>query len=185
MNEPRRRWLPTMIALTLLCAQAVHAADWPSWRGPTWLGYCDEKDLPLTWNGKTGANIVWKSLLHGGAKRDQDMTQPGWSCPIVWKDRVFITTCLYPDGLSQKERLPIIAEHHVLCFDANDGKQLWDTVIPSGKIVTLVANIYHGYAVATPATDGNNVFALFSSGVLVSLDFDGKIVWREELPRLK
>ena len=37
------------------------------------------------------------------------MTQPGWSCPIVWKDRVFITTCIYPDGLTHKERLPIIA----------------------------------------------------------------------------
>ncbi|MSQ96120.1 MAG: hypothetical protein EXR98_16420 [Gemmataceae bacterium] len=185
MNEPRRSWLPALITLTLLCVQSVHASDWPGWRGPTGLGYCDEKDLPLTWNGKTGENIVWKTLLHGGAKRDQDMTSPGWSCPIVWKDRVFITTAIFPEGFSHKERLPIIAEHHVLCFDVKDGKQLWNTVIPAGKIVTLVANIYHGYAVSTPVTDGKSVFALFSSGVLVSLDFDGKILWREELPRLK
>jgi len=185
MNEPRRRWLPAMIALTLWCAQAAHGSDWPGWRGPTGLGYCDEKDLPLTWNSKTGENILWKTPLHGGMKRDQEMTQPGWSCPIVWKDRVFITTCIFPEGLSHKDRLPIIAEHHALCFDVKDGKQLWDTVIPPGKIVTLTANVYHGYAVSTPVTDGKHVFALFSSGVLVSLDFAGKIAWREELPRLK
>jgi outer membrane protein assembly factor BamB len=185
MNGPRNRRLLATIVLVLLCAQAAQASDWPGWRGPTGLGYCDEKDLPLTWNGKTGENIVWKALLHGGAKRDQEMTQPGWSCPIVWKDRVFITTCIFPDGLTHKERLPLIAEHHVLCFDAKDGKQLWDTVIPPGKIVTLVTNVYHGYAVSTPVTDGKNVFALFCSGVLVSLDYEGKIAWREELPRLK
>src|SRR5450432_1809729 len=120
--KTQRRWM--LIAATLLFVgpSASWASDWPGWRGPTGLGYCDEKDLPLTWNGKTGDNIVWKALLHGGMKRDQDMTQPGWSCPIVWKDRVFITTCIFPEGLSHKERLPVIAEHHVLCFDAKDGE---------------------------------------------------------------
>mgnify|MGYP006278682049 CR=1 FL=1 len=73
----------------------------------------------------------------------------------------------------------------MLCFDAKDGRQLWDTVIPPGEIVTLSANPYHGYAVPTPVTDGKNIFALFCSGVLVALDFDGKIIWREELPKLK
>jgi outer membrane protein assembly factor BamB len=173
------------IAILGIIPTLGRASDWPGWRGPTGLGYCDEKDLPLTWNGKTGDNILWKALLHGGAKRDQEMTQPGWSCPIVWKDKVFITTCIFPDGLTSKERRTIIADHHVLCFDTKDGKQMWDTVIPPGKIVTLVANIYHGYAVSTPVTDGQHVYALFSSGVLVCLDFKGKIVWREELPRLK
>jgi outer membrane protein assembly factor BamB len=59
------------------------------------------------------------------------------------------------------------------------------TIIPAGKIVTLTANIYHGYAVPTPCTDGQHVYALFGSGVLACVDFDGKIVWREELPKLK
>src|SRR5205823_3409969 len=57
------------------------------------------------------------------------------------------------------------------------------TVVPAGPI--LVTNIYHGYAVPTPATDGRLVFALFGSGVLTALDFEGKIVWREELPHMR
>jgi outer membrane protein assembly factor BamB len=55
--------------------------------------------------------------------------------------------------------------------------------VPAGK--SRVDNWYHGYTVPTPATDGKHVFALFGSGVLVSLDFDGKAAWRDELPGLK
>ena len=46
-----------------------------------------------------------------------------------------ITTAIWPKGLSNEERRASIAEHHVLCFQASDGKQLWDTVVPAGKIV--------------------------------------------------
>ena len=49
----------------------------------------------------------------------------------------------------------------------------------------MVDNFYHGYTVPTPVTDGKHVFALFGSGIIAALDFDGNIVWREELPRLK
>src|SRR5262249_36511198 len=158
-----------------------HAGNWPGWRGPTGLGYTDEKELPLTWNSKTGENIVWKTLLHGGKKENPEFSSPGWSCPIVWDDRVFLTTPTWPAGHDEKERRQEIAEHHVLCVQASDGKLLWDTVIPAGKC--LVDNFYHGYTVPTPVTDGTHVFALFGSGILVALDYDGKIVWREELPR--
>src|SRR5262249_8901007 len=157
--------------------------DWPGWRGPTGLGYTDEQDLPLTWNAKTNENILWKSPLHGGRQAKHDWTSPGWSSPIVWGDRVFLTTAIWPDKLTEKERRASIAEHHVLCFRVGDGKQLWDTVVPAGKIVAK--SQYHGYAVPTPATDGKLVFTLFGSGVLAALDFDGKISWREELPGLR
>lgn len=159
------------------------AGDWPGWRGPTGMGYTEEKDLPLTWDAKKGTNILWKTMLHRGGKNNPDFTSPGWSCPIVWKDRVFITTAIWPGKLTDKERRAVIAEHHVLCFRIDDGTQLWDTIIPPGKL--LVENIYHGYAVPTPCTDGKLVYCLFGSGVLAALDFDGKISWREELPTLR
>jgi outer membrane protein assembly factor BamB len=180
-----RHAAPMFAVLVLVAMQAAaHAGDWPGWRGPTGMGYTDEKDLPLTWNAKTGENVVWKTMLHGGAKENPDFTSPGWSCPIVWKGRVFITTAIWTDKtLSNKDRREVINEHHVLCFDAKDGSQLWDTIVPAGKIV--VENIYHGYAVPTPCTDGKHVYALFSSGVLAALDFEGKTAWREELPHLK
>jgi outer membrane protein assembly factor BamB len=168
------------VCAVLLSAGPGSAGDWPGWRGPTGLGYCDEKDLPLTWNGKSGENILWKVTLHGGAKQNPEMNSPGWSCPIVARDRVFITTAVWKFGLSAEERKKIIPEHHVLCYQAEDGKQLWDTLVPPGKCV--VDNHYHGYAVSTPVTDGAHVFVQFGSGVVAALDFEGIIVWREELP---
>jgi outer membrane protein assembly factor BamB len=161
-------------------ATLAPAGDWPGWRGPTGQGHSDEKDLPLTWDAKSGKNILWKASLHGGTRNNPEMSSPGWSSPIVWRGRVFLTTAVWPAGLSKEERKTTIAEHHVLCYQAADGKQLWDTVVPPGKCV--VDNHYHGYAVPTPVTDGEHVFVLFGSGVVASLDFDGKIVWREELP---
>jgi hypothetical protein len=172
-----------LAALVLLLPSAGVAGDWPGWRGPTGLGYIDEKDLPLEWDAKTGKNVLWKTQLHGGRKANPEFSSPGWSCPIVWRDRIFLTTAVWPAGQAEKERRATIPEQHVLCFQVSDGKQLWDTLVPSGKC--LVDNFYHGYTVPTPVTDGKHVFALFGSGILVSLDFDGKIVWREELPRLK
>jgi outer membrane protein assembly factor BamB len=174
------------LALTvcfLVMPEPGRAGDWPGWRGPTGMGHTDEKDLPLTWNGKTSQNILWKTLLHGGGKNNPEFSSPGWSSPIVWRDRVFLTTSVWPAGVAEKERRKSIAAQHILCFRVRDGKQLWDTVIPSGKV--LVDNFYHGYTVPTPVTDGKHVFALFGSGVLAALSFDGKIVWRKELPRLK
>jgi outer membrane protein assembly factor BamB len=170
-------------SLFLIGPPLVGADNWPGFRGPTGLGYTEEKDLPLTWNGKSGENVLWKTPIPGVDLKKLEFSSPGHSCPIVWRDRVFITTAIWPAQLTAEERKKTIAEHHVLCFQVSDGKQLWDTIIPPGKC--LVDNGYHGYAVPTPVTDGQHVFALFGSGVLVCLDFDGQIVWREELPHLR
>ena len=175
--------MATGAMLLLAVPAASRAEDWPGWRGPTGLGYSKEKDLPLTWDGKTGQNVLWKSPLHGGGKNNPEFSSPGWSSPIVWRDRIFLTTSTWPAGLTEKERRSSIAEHHVLCFQTSDGKQLWDRVVPAGKIV--VNNFYHGYTVPTPVTDGTHVWGLFGSGVIAALDFDGKIVWREELPHFR
>jgi outer membrane protein assembly factor BamB len=167
-------------AVLIICgSRCCSAGDWPGWRGPTGLGYSEEKDLPLTWDAKTGKNVLWKAPLLAGRK-NAPMASPGWSCPIVWRDRVFLTTAIWPDGISDKESTKSIPDHHVLCYRASDGEQLWDTRIPSGKC--LVDNHYHGHAISTPVTDGKYVFVLFGSGVIAALDFDGKIIWREELP---
>ena len=177
------RVLPVAFALLLFTTAAGVAGDWPGWRGPTGLGYTEEKDLPLKWNGKTGENILWKTKLTGVGPKS-DFASPGHACPIVWGDRVFVLTSIWPAELTdEKERRKVQAAQHVVCYRASDGKELWDTVVPPGK--TTNDNVYHGYAVPTPVTDGKLVYALFCSGVIAALDFDGKIVWREELPGLR
>ena len=167
------------VSLLLIGGRCSWAGDWPCWRGPTGQGHSEEKNLPLTWDAKSGKNVLWKVALLPGRK-NAPMSSPGWSCPIVWHDRVFLTTALWEAGVGEKEAKGVIPEHHVLCIRASDGKQLWDTLVPPGKCV--VDNHYHGYAVPTPITDGKHVYVLFDSGVAAALDFDGKIVWREELP---
>jgi hypothetical protein len=178
-----RALLPLALAGLLFATTASVAADWPGWRGPTGLGYTEEKDLPLKWNGKTGENILWKVKITGVGPKS-DFASPGQACPIVWGDRVFILTSIWPPELTdEKERRKVQAAQHVVCYRATDGKELWDTVVPPGK--TTNDNVYHGYTVPTPVTDGKYVYAVFCSGVLAALDFDGNIVWREELTGLR
>jgi outer membrane protein assembly factor BamB len=129
------------------------------------VGYTDQKDLPLTWDGKTGENVLWKISLKGTT---------GHSSPIVWGDRVFLTTAAKQDR--QQEEKKEVPEHHISCYQAADGKLLWSTPIPQGKEPAG----YAIYAVPTPVTDGKAVYAWFGSAVIAALDFDGKLLWRHE-----
>ena len=138
------------------------AANWPQFRGPTGLGYTEETNLPLSWNGKTGEGIAWKAAL---PKSDNP-----YSSPVVWGERVFVTYAI---------NRPI--EHHLLCFNRNEGKLLWDATVPPGP--WLLKDLRGGYGAPTPCTDGKSVFAVFGSAVIAAVDFDGKIVWRHELEK--
>src|SRR6266446_3345215 len=98
----------------------ILASNWPQFRGPTGLGYADEKDLPLTWGGKENENLLWKSPLQG----------QGHASPIVWGRSVFVCTALWPSNVTAREK--VIPEHHVTCYQATDGQVLWDTLVEPG-----------------------------------------------------
>jgi outer membrane protein assembly factor BamB len=134
--------------------------NWPQFRGPSGLSYSDERDLPLTWDAKTGENIAWRAPL---PKSDNP-----WSSPIVSGDRVFVT-CVTNQPVT----------HRVLCFAKADGKPLWETAVEPGPLI--LKDLRGGYGAPTPCTDGQRVYAVFGSAVVAALDFDGKIVWRKEL----
>jgi outer membrane protein assembly factor BamB len=150
------------VGCALLFSLAAHASDWPQFRGPTGLGYTEEKNLPLTWNAKSNVNIAWKSAL---PKSDNP-----YSSPVVSGDRVFVTSAV---------NNPI--EHHVLCFARADGKLRWDTTVEPGP--WTLKDLRGGYGAPTPCSDGKNVFVVFGSAVIASLDFDGKVVWRKALEK--
>jgi len=149
-------------ALSLLVSLGAHAGHWPQFRGPTGLGYTDEKNLPLTWNAKSNVNIAWKAPL---PKSDNP-----YSSPVAWADRVFVTSAV---------NNPV--EHQVLCFDKGDGKLLWDTKVEPGP--WMLKDLRGGYGAPTPCADGQKVFVVFGSAVIAALDIDGKIVWRKELEK--
>src|SRR2546426_9029061 len=85
-NSCGRRLSAAIIVLLIFRVIAAQADNWPQFRGPTGLGYAHERNLPLTWNGKTGENIVWKTPL---PKADNP-----YSSPIVWGERVFLIYAL-------------------------------------------------------------------------------------------
>src|SRR4051794_35654012 len=152
---------------------ACAAGDWPGWRGPTGMGQTAEKNLPLTWNGKTGENVRWKVPLPGqDGPAGQDQNQ---SSPIVRRGRVFVTASYWP-GKTDAKQFP---EHHVACYRAADGKQLWDATVPPGP--WLLSDLRGGYTAPTPAADDYRVYFVFGSAVVAALDHDGKPVWRKEV----
>jgi outer membrane protein assembly factor BamB len=160
----------TLLGAAAILALLVQAEEWPQFRGPTGMGGTAEKNLPVQWGGEKGENIAWKAPLVG----------EGHASPIVWGDRVFITTVRWAGG---KPDPAVIPEHHVLCYQTSDGKLLWDTQIPPGpwRREDFRSGPGGGYAAPTPATDGKNVFVVFGSSVVASVDFEGKIAWRQEI----
>jgi outer membrane protein assembly factor BamB len=160
------RWLGPVCGFALLLGSSItHADNWPGWRGPTGMGYTNEKDLPLHWDGKSKEGVLWKVPLGG----------IGNSSPIVWGDRVFVTISRRQTNKEQEAKQ--IPEHWVACFQTSDGKELWRTSVKPGHY----PRGYGIYAVPTPVTDGKMVYCWFSSGVFAALDFEGNVTWRKEV----
>jgi len=130
------------------------AKYWPRWRGPSGQGNVTSGQFTDTWTAKAD---VWKVTVPGR----------GNSSPIVWGDRIFLTTA-YGNG----EKLSMLA------YSRADGKKVWETNLPQGG--NEYAHYKNGYASATPATDGQLVFASFGSHGLYAFDLNGKIVWQHK-----
>jgi outer membrane protein assembly factor BamB len=165
--------LGLVLGMVLTLAAGALAGEWPGWRGPTGQGISDATDLPLRWGGGRGENVLWKKELPGaGAGLQQDQNQ---SSPVVCSGRVSVTVSFWPAG-TPRTGYP---EHHVACYQAEDGKLLWDTRVPPGP--WKLSDLRGGYTAPTPACDGKHLFVLFGSAVLAALDLNGKIVWRKEI----
>ena len=160
MQQPRVDTVRLVWAVLVLAAgagMAFGADPWSQFRGPNGQGTSDEKGIPLQW---TDADWAWKTALPGG----------GHSSPVVWGDRIFIT--------SADEQA---ATRILLCLRLSDGSILWKREFAS-KACHL--NSLSSYAVTTPPVDESRVY--FSWGtpeeyVIVALDHDGKEVWRRDL----
>src|SRR5262249_62067460 len=108
------------LASLFLAITTSRAENWPGWRGPTGMGYCNEKDLPLRWDGASKENLLWKVPLDG----------IGNSSPIVWNDHISLP--ISRKQSNQEQDAKVIPEHWVSCFQVADGKPLWRTPVPAG-----------------------------------------------------
>jgi outer membrane protein assembly factor BamB len=136
------------------------AKYWARWRGPSGQGLAAGTGYPDTWSATQ--NIAWKVPVPGR----------GNSSPIVWGDRIFLTTA-YDNG----RRLSIVA------FRRSDGQKMWEVFAPEGK-TPYGSHYKNGFASATAAADGQRVYASFGARGLLAVDMDGKVVWHHDLGRM-
>ena len=132
---------------------------WPGWRGPSGQGLVKGTGYPDKWSDTK--NVVWRVDVPGS----------GNSSPIIWGDRIFLTTA-YERG----RRLSLLS------YRRTDGALLWESPIPQKGVEH--AHEKNGHASSTPVTDGQFVYASFGTHGLFAFDFDGKIVWRQKVGSL-
>lgn len=144
------------LAILLLSCSPLfaHAENWPQFRGPFFNGSTTESNLPTTWS--TTENVVWSVDLPG----------PSAASPIVWQDRVFISS-------SDPTNEDLLA----LCFDRKTGKQLWKHKVADGDRRDSRSN----FAAPTPATDGKVVVFFYGNGPLAVFDLDGRELWKRNI----
>jgi outer membrane protein assembly factor BamB len=132
--------------------QTSAAENWPGFRGLGRQGISNEKDLPTKWSETT--NIVWKTPIPGA----------GWSSPIIFGDRVFLTTAT-DDG----------ASFRLLCLNRKTGNILRDKQVlrqkPGHK------QRLNSYASSTPVTDGKYVYIVAYDGSIAALSMQGETEW--------
>jgi outer membrane protein assembly factor BamB len=138
----------------LLAGTSAFAADWPRWRGPQADSVADGATLPDTWSQTE--NVRWSVQL------------PGWgtSSPVVYKDRLFITTQAQADN--KKSLL-------TLCLNRNTGKELWRHDFGLG--VDQRAHEKSNLAVNTPVVTDDAVYVAFGNADIARYTHAGKLVW--------
>ena len=138
-----------LLALAILVS--FTGADWLQFRGSQSTGVAPDADLPLNWS----ENVAWKSPLPGR----------GPSSPIVVGGRVFVTC----SSGAKQDKL------HLLAFDAEGGHQEWERQLwATGRTFTHPSS---AVAANTPASDGERIFAFYSSNDLACYDLDGNLLW--------
>jgi outer membrane protein assembly factor BamB len=181
-------WLPATFATALLCA-SVSAENWPQWRGPYGTGASGETPLPQSWSDTQ--NIAWKTRLTG----------VGVSSPVVWGDRVFITSQVGSGASTLGPRLGQGAEANpserslaiagaksqgvrflIEALNRVNGERAWTFELAAEGDLPAVHD-KHNLASASPVVDGERVYAVFGSGQVVAVDVNGKQIWTRNLAR--
>ncbi len=148
--------LLTLFTVALLCwASSIYAqGNWTRFHGDNGSGLALQANLPTQWEDE---DYAWQIDLPG----------IGSSQPIVWRDRVFLTSSD-----------PDTARLTILCISAGDGGILWKRDFESAKH-RLHRN--NNFASSTLAADKDNIYATYANNEntwLIALDHNGKDQWK-------
>ncbi|RPH33898.1 MAG: hypothetical protein EHM93_02710 [Bacteroidales bacterium] len=165
---------------TDLTGKVSKPLNWPSFRGNQANGIADGQFPPLSFDATKGTNLAWKTYIPGLAH----------SCPIIWNDKVFLTTALSSDttaeyrvGLYGNVEPAKDNSSHIwkmYCIDKKSGKILWEKKAYEG-VPRVKRHTKGTQANATPATNGEYVVAIYGSEGMVCYDFKGNEIWRKNL----
>lgn len=157
--------IASVMLTCVVSGSVLQAADWARFRGPDGQGTA-ESAVPVEWN--TDSSIAWSLDLPGA----------GSSSPIVVDGRIFLTCYSGESGTD--------AKRYLICVDADSGKELWrDSVsAPQREDAYRGYLTEHGYASATPVSDGRNVYAFFGKAGVVACTVEGKRLWHKDVGQL-
>lgn len=171
---------------TLSSASINDPAHWAEWRGPSHNGVAPG-DAPTTWSNSK--NIKWKADIPGR----------GHSTPVIWGDKIFLTTAIQtgtppppqpeePGAEGSRRRGPgggagANIEHKfvVMCLDRKTGKTLWQQTALTAKPHEGYHRMYGSFASNSPITDGKYLYAFFGSRGIYVYDLNGKKIWEKDL----
>ena len=125
-----------LVVLFFFVAGLIRAENWPGWRGPSGDGVSAGEGIPTKWSSTE--NIAWKIAVPG----------EGHSSPIVWGDKVFLTS-----SLTEKNK------RILLCINRLSGQTVWQRDVVQSPPETI--HRLNSRASGTPATDGKQVYVTF------------------------
>jgi len=156
---------------------------WSYWRGPAGDGMA-VGDAPLNWSDTE--NVRWKVDIPG----------KGNSSPVIWGDRIFLTTAIKtgPEAKPEPAAKPAAkgrgfgmssgpqVEHNfdVLCIDRKTGKILWQRTAKTAVPHEGHHPQYGSFASNSPVTDGQHVYAFFGSRGMYCYDLEGNLIWQKD-----
>ena len=148
---------------------------WGGWRGPLNTGVSPTATPPLTWS--ESESIRWRARIPGR----------GYSSPVVWNDRIFLTTAIPADVAPDAEHDPLggaaargVHRFVVMAIDRQTGRTIWETVARQQEPHEAGHEAHSTWASSSPVTDGERVYAYFESFGLYAYDMDGTLIWETD-----
>ena len=148
--------LVTLLLSSLLATGVAAQSHWPSFRNDG-SGTITLDQAPTRWSPTE--SISWIAAIPGY----------GQSAPVVWGDRIFVTSS---DGPWQNQTF-------VHAFELASGNRLWSTQV---EATTPIENYFrNSRAAPTSVVDSKLVVSFFPSGDVTALDHGGRKVWTVSL----
>ena len=171
------RLIMTLMSAMFVCGTsfAAETVNWPQFRGAPVDGLAEGETLPDRWSPTE--NVVWKADIPGW----------GWSSPIVWGDKIFLTSAVsekpreklviggYPGGHIQPTD---VHRWMTYCLDFKTGKIVWEREAHRGPPPEQ-RHPKNSYANATPICDGERVYSYLENIGLFCYDLAGNELWEQ------